>query len=119
MVIAPPQAGPVGFRASGGSYVSEADGATISSPSPLSVLLPSLQSNLSGLSLNPLTTFVDSLAQGNISRGQTLATALGNSTTSIKQDYGLSTDPSTLTPLYTPAAVGTDAGRLGLILGAI
>ncbi len=107
------------IRASGGSYVSEQDGATISAPSPLSALLPSLQSNLSGLSINPLTTFVDSLAQGNISRGQGLATALSNSRTSIEQDFGISTDPSTLIPLYTPAAAGTDAGRLGLILGAM
>jgi len=119
MSITPPSNAPVRFRASGGSYISEQDGTTISSPSPLSVLLPSLQSNLSGLSINPLTTFVDSLAQGDISRGQALATALSNSTTSIEQDYGISTDPSTLTPLYTPAAVGTDAGRLGLILGAM
>jgi hypothetical protein len=119
MVIIPTPNGPVRFRASGGSYVSEQNGATISSPSPLSALLPSLQSNLSGLSINPLTTFVDSLALGNISSGQNLATALSNSTTSIEQDYGISTDPATLTPLYTPAAVGTDAGRLGLILGAM
>jgi hypothetical protein len=119
MMIASAQTGPVRFRASGGSYVSEQDGATISSPSPLSVLLPSLPNNLSGLSINPLTTFVDSLAQGNISRGQILATALSNSKASIENDYGISTDPSTLTPLYTMAAIGTDSGRLGLILGAI
>ncbi len=120
MVIAPPQSGPVRFRASGGSYVSEQDRTTISSPSPLSALLPSLQSNLSSLSINPLTTFEDSLAQGNILlKGQPLLIALGNSTSSIEQDYGISTDPSTLTPLYTPDAVGTDAGRLALTLGAI
>jgi hypothetical protein len=119
IVIAPPPTGPVRFRAIGGSYLSEQDGATISSPSPLSALLPSLQNNLSGLSINPLTAFTDSLALGNISRGQNLATALTNSTSSIENDYGISTDPATLTPLYTPAAVGTDAGRLGLILGAI
>jgi Galactose oxidase, central domain len=115
----PVQSGPVRFRATGGSYISEQNGAPISYPSPLSVLLPSLPGNLSGLSLNPLTTFVDSLAQGNIGRGQNLATALGNATASIEGDYGISTDPSALTPLYTEAAIGTDAGRLGLILGAI
>jgi galactose oxidase-like protein len=119
MMIASAQTGPVRFRASGGSYVSEQNGATISSPSPLSVLLPNLPNNLSGLSINPLTTFVDSLALGNISRGQLLATAVTNSKASIENDYGISTDPSTLTPLYTMAAIGTDSGRLGLILGAI
>ena len=119
IIIAGPQAGPVRVRASGGSYVSEQDGATISSPSPLSVLLPSVPNPVSGLSINPLTTFVDSLAQGNISRGQLLATALSNSKASIEGDYGISTDPATLTPLYDMAAIGTDAGRLGLILGAL
>jgi hypothetical protein len=119
MFIANPQACPVRLRASGGSYVSEQDGATINSPSPLSVLLPSLPNSVFGLSINPLTTFVDSLAQGNISRGQVLATALSNSKASIEGDYGISTDPSTLTPLYTMAAMGTDSGRLGLILGAL
>jgi hypothetical protein len=111
--------GPIRLRASGGSYVSEQNGATIASPSALSVLLPSLQGNLSGLSINPLTTFVDSLAVGKIQRGQNLATALSNSTASIEQDYGISNDPSGLSPLYTSAAIGTDSGRLGLILGAI
>ncbi len=119
IIIADPQSGPVRFRASGGSYESEQDGATITTPSPISALLPSLQNNLPGLSINPLTTFVDSLAQGNISRGQSVATALSNSTASIEHCYGISTDPSTLTPLYTRAAPGTDAGRLGLILGAL
>jgi hypothetical protein len=115
----PPSDAPVRLRVSGGHFVSEQNGVTIILPSPLSVLLPSVQHNLSGLSINPLTTFVDSLAQGNISRGQTLTTALSNATATIEQDYGISTDPSTLIPLYTPAAAGTDAGRLGLILGAI
>jgi len=119
MSITPPSNAPVRFRAGGGSYLSEQDGATINSPSPLSVLLPNVRSNLAALSINPLTTFVDSQARGNMSRGQNLATALSNSTTSIERDFGISTDPSTLIPLYTPAAAGTDAGRLGLIVGAM
>lgn len=59
------------------------------------------------------------MAQGNISRGQNVATALSNSKASIERDYGISNDPSGLTPLYTAAAIGTDSGRLGLVLGAI
>ena len=47
LFIANPQAGPVRVRASGGSYVSEQDGATITSPSPLSALLPSLPNSVS------------------------------------------------------------------------
>jgi hypothetical protein len=114
-----PQSGPVRFRAKGGSYVSEQNGATISAPSPLTALLPSLPKSISGLSINPLSTFVDSLALGNIAKGQSLATALSNATASIEVDYGVSANPATATPLYTKAAVGTDARRVGLILGAI
>ncbi len=113
-----PPNSPVRLRASGGTYVSEQNGTTISSPSPLSVLLPDVNSNLV-VDINPLTTFVDSLAKGNISRGQNLTTAVSNSTATIEQYFGLSNDPSGLTPLYTSAAIGTDAGRLGLILGAL
>ena len=114
-----PQNGPVRFRAHGGSFVSEQNGATISAPSPLSALLPSLPKSVSGLSINPLSTFIDALAQGNISKGQTLATALSNATATIEIYYGISANPATVTPLYTKAAVGTDARRLGLVLGAI
>ena len=63
---------------------------------------------------------MDSRAQGNINfNSQNLATALSNSKASIESDYGISTDPSTLMPLYTMVAIGTDSGRLGLILGAL
>jgi Galactose oxidase, central domain/Kelch motif len=119
VTIAPPQNGPVRLRASGGYYTSEQNGVAITSPSPLSVVLPSAQTNLSGLSINPLTTFVDSLAQGNISRGQSLSVALVNSTFSIEHYYGISTPPSALTPAYTSFAVGTDSGRLAIVLGAL
>ena len=37
----------------------------------------------------------------------------------IDSVYGLTADPATITPDYTAATVGTDAGNLGLILGAI
>jgi hypothetical protein len=114
-----PPNSPVRLRASGGTYVSEQNGATISAPSALSVLLPSVSVGIVNLQITPLTTFVDSLAQGNISRGEDLATAASNATASIDQYYGISSDPSFLRPLYTSAAIGTDAGRLGLILGAL
>jgi hypothetical protein len=114
-----PPNSPVRLRASGGTYVSEQNGATISSPSPLTVLLPSVNNGIVNLQINPLTTFVDSLARGNVSRGEDLATAASNATASIDQYYGISSDPSALRPLYTSAAIGTDAGRLGLILGAL
>ena len=114
-----PPNSPVRLRAFGGTYISEQNGATISSPSPLSVLLPSVSIGIVNLQITPLTTFVDSLAQGNVSRGEDLATAATNATATIEQDFGISGDPSGLRPLYTSAAIGTDAGRVGLILGAL
>jgi len=45
--------------------------------------------------------------------------ALSSATAKIESYYGLSTDPGTLAPDYTAVGVGTDAGKLGLILGAL
>src|SRR5208282_5431573 len=48
-----------------------------------------------------------------------LDTALTNATSDIQGIYGLGTNPNALTPDYTTAGIGTDAGNLGLVLGAI
>ena len=48
-----------------------------------------------------------------------MTAALSSATAKIESYYGLSTDPGTLAPDYTAVGVGTDAGKLGLILGAL
>jgi len=112
------QANPVRIAARGGSFVSEMDGATIGSPGTQSLLLASSQSGATGLSLNPLATFVDSRTVGLLSAGASNFTAaLSQAKSEIEQFYGLSTDPGLLQPDYTHS--GTDAANLGLILGAI
>ncbi|MGO9449997.1 MAG: kelch repeat-containing protein [Candidatus Binataceae bacterium] len=113
-----PQTGPVRITVSGGSFNSEMNGATISSPSTISLLLASGSTNVSNLSVNPLSTFVDARTVGLLAAGgTTISTALSNATTQIENIYGLSTDPGRLTPTYS--TTGTDAANLGLILGAI
>jgi hypothetical protein len=119
--LSPIPSGPVRIEASGGSFVSESNGASVVNPEsgvPLSALLPSLTSSTT-VNVNALTTFIDSEAVGMIEKGTAIATAVTNATTAIEKLYGLKSSPMTLTPSYLASAVGTDAGNLGLILGAI
>jgi hypothetical protein len=111
---------PMRLVARGGSFRSEMDGSTIVSPSAVSLLLPARATSLSGISINPMTTFIDALARARLNAGgTTLTAALSSATAKIESYYGLSTDPGTLAPDYTAVGVGTDAGKLGLILGAL
>ncbi|MGH8013467.1 MAG: hypothetical protein ACREQ4_13305 [Candidatus Binataceae bacterium] len=114
----PAQSGPVRLTASGGTYTSEMNGATIPA-SPVSILIASPNGGVSGISINPLSTFVDTRTVALIATGSTFNAALGSATSEIEALYGLTTDPGTLVPQYTATDVGTDAGNLGLILGAI
>jgi len=119
LTIAPPPTGPVRIEAAGGSFVSEQDGSTITTPKPLTVLLPSLPAGTTSVDLNPLTLFIDVLTVADIGQGMPLSTALSTATAKVQAIYGLDTNPDTLTPDYTVSGVGTDAGNLGLTLGAL
>jgi hypothetical protein len=113
-----PQTGAVRVEISGGTFASEEDNSTITPSDTISVLLPSVPSDTGGISVNPLSTFVDKQAVGTVVSGD-YTTAISNATTSIQQSYGISSDPSFLNPDFTMTGVGTDAGRLALILGAL
>jgi hypothetical protein len=113
----PAQSGPVRLTATGGSYVSEMNGAMISSPSEVSLLLPSATTNAAGLVLNPLSTFVDTRTVAQVQSGTEFNTALGNAKFQIQLFYGLSSDPGLLLPSYTSS--DGDEANLGLILGAL
>ena len=58
--------GPVRITASGGTFVSEQDGSTIASPGSISVLLASVTASVGGVSINPLTDFINSLTLGDV-----------------------------------------------------
>jgi hypothetical protein len=113
--------GPVRLTATGGSFPSEMNGATVSPSGSTSVLLASVAANEAGISINPLTEFVNSLALAKLASGSssTLTAALTSATQTIEADYGLKSDPSTLAANFTTAGVGTDAGNFGLIIGAL
>jgi hypothetical protein len=109
---------PVRIVISGGSFLSEVDGATISSPDPISVILSSAPGGPVTANVNPLTDFIDKMAVVNItSLGQSFSSALSNASSKVEHVYGLSSDPSQLVADYT--RTGTDAANLGLIVGAL
>ncbi|MGO9060125.1 MAG: kelch repeat-containing protein [Candidatus Binataceae bacterium] len=113
-------AGPVRLLADGGTYVSEMNGATIYTPADISALLGSVAGNISGISINPLSNFVDSMTVGKLKAGGiTFANALAGATANIEKFYGLTTDPARIIPNYTSSGLNTDAGNLGLVLGAL
>jgi WD40 repeat protein len=113
--------GPMRLTATGGSFASEMNGAPISPSGGTSALLANVTANEAGISINPLTEFVNSLALGRLASGSspTLTAALSSATQTIEADYGLKSDPSTLAANFTTAGVGTDAGNFGLIVGAL
>jgi hypothetical protein len=119
LTVAPPPTGPVRIEVAGGTFVSEQDGTTITAPKPLTVLLPSLPAGTASVDLNPLTLFIDLLTVADIGQGMPFSTALSTATAKVQAIYSLDSNPDTLTPNYTATAVGTDAGNLGLILGAL
>ena len=111
---------PVRLQLSGGVFTSEQDGASITPRGQITVLLPSAATNISGISINPLTTFIDTLATGKLETGGTnFSAAVTSATARIESDYALRTDPDQLLPDYSVAGVGTDAGKLGLTVGAL
>ncbi len=113
-------AGPVRLLADGGTYVSEMKGATIYTPADISALLGSVTGNVAGISINPLSNFVDSMTVGKLKAGGiSFANALAAATANIEKFYGLTTDPARIIPNYTSSGLNTDAGNLGLILGAL
>ena len=117
-----PHAGPVRLTASGGTFVSEMDGGTISAPADISVLLSDGGTSLTGLSINPLTEFINAIVLAKFAAGSTtVPAALAGATSSIQTACSLSSDPATLAPDYSLASqtAGTDAAKMGLIVGAI
>jgi hypothetical protein len=116
----PPRVWPLRLVATGGSFVSEEDGSTVHPAGRLVVLLPNATTDIAGISINPLTKLVNGLAIGKLRAGHTtFNAALTGATTTIESYYALSTDPARLLPDYSVMGIGTDAGKLGLILGAL
>ena len=115
-----PRVRPLRVTVSGGLFVSEEDGSSVFPTGTLVVLLPNATTDISGISINPLTKFINALTIGKLEAGGTnFSAALASATATIESYYALSTDPAGLLPDYSVAGVGTEAGKLGLILGAL
>src|SRR5260370_3552417 len=83
---------PLRLAVTGGSFISEADGSTMPQPRRATVLLPSATMDIAGISINPLTRFVNALTIGRLQAGHTtFAAALTNATATIESYYSLST----------------------------
>ena len=143
-VTAAPTTGAVRLSASGGTYTSELDGTTITNTGTLSAFLDSIPSGgISGITIDPLTTLVDSLTVDFINNGvptpasgvrvagaRVFATATppaahASATTIMKGFYGITTSTGvTLEQLIAKLAkadiTGDPAGfNVGLIDGGI
>jgi len=114
-----PRVWPLRLIVTGGVFDSEQDGASIFPEGTMVALLPNATTDISGISINPLTRFVNALTLGKLESGIKFNAALASATATIESYYALSTDPAQLAPDYSMAGVGTDAGKLGLILGAL
>src|SRR5690348_7999297 len=115
-----PRAWPLRLVAIGGSFVGGPDAGTLDPTRTLVALLPSATTDIANISINPLTKFVDALAVARVQSGhRAFDAALSGARATIESFYALSTNPARLLPDYSVAGIGTDAGNLGLILGAL
>jgi hypothetical protein len=120
LILRPAYPAPIRLTASGGSFLSEMNGATIGTPGSISALIASPATSFSGISINPLSEFVSSLTIGNLTvPGTTFGAAQSSAISKIELLYGLAADPATILPDYIASGVGTSAGNMGLALGAL
>ncbi len=141
-ITAAPTSGSVRLSATGGTYISELDGTTITNAGTLTAFLDSVGSaGISGLTINPLTTEVDALTVFYINNGlptsgarvsgaRTFATASGSSahgaaSTQIAGYYAIKTPTGVtleqiIAKLKKADITGDPAGfNVGLIDGGI
>ncbi|HEV2351289.1 MAG TPA: choice-of-anchor D domain-containing protein [Terriglobia bacterium] len=122
--LTPAPTGPVRVVASGGTYVSEWDGSTITSSSTVSATIDNASTGASGLVVTAVSTFVDFLTHGKLaSSSTTIVAAHAAAEATIVGFYGFTPGSSveTLMPslVKTDIASNPDAVKLGLILGTL
>jgi len=134
--------GSVRVTATGGTYVSEEDGSTVTSTSSISGLLDSVPiAGMSGISITAASDFVNSLTVGAV-KGLTpalrlrraarrtvrsaatpssLTSAHANSNAALSAFYGLSTGLTleTLIPKFDKSDINSDAFKFGLVIGTL
>ncbi|HEY0883950.1 MAG TPA: hypothetical protein VGE20_01630 [Ramlibacter sp.] len=118
---APPD-GPVLVEASGGTYTSGYDGASVASQTTISTMLPTVSATgESGVSVNPLTDMAASLARTYLTRGDELAPAVQMAENWVAWQYGLASRPSRIVPAFDVTAVtnNPEGVQLALVLAAL
>lgn len=111
----------VALVAAGGTYTSEADGASVTKGSDFAVVLASVGSGgVTGLALSPVSDMVAARARALMAGGSAVADALSAAYALLAGTYSLPADAlPTLLPTFTKASIGTPAFTLGVILGSL
>jgi len=115
-------AGAVLVVASGGTYVSEVDGATVTLASDLAAALPGVPAaGATGLVVTPLSDMMVARARVLAGSGTALGDALTAAEALVKSTYGFGagTALTAVVPSYEKTAIGTDSYLLGLVLGSL
>lgn len=106
--------------ATGGNYVSEADGTTVSKTADFRLIVPGVGvAGVQGVVLSPLTDMVTARAL-ELLKVTTLADALAQAETLLVNHYGIATPSlSALLPSYAQADIGKPAFLTGMVLGSL
>lgn len=115
-------AGPVLVEASGGTYTSGYNGASVASQTTISTMLPSVSATgESGVSVNPLTDMAASLTRTYLARGDGLSPAVEMAEQWVAWQYGLASRPSRIVPAFDVTAVTSnpEGVQLALVLAAL
>lgn len=119
LLSAIPTDGRVLLVASGGTYASEFDGASIAMGSPLRAIITGVGTGaVSGVALTPLSDLLVARTVALAKSGKTLADALASAEALVRSAYGLTVAVATTKPAFDKASIGTQAYLIGLILGS-
>ncbi|MEZ5962239.1 MAG: hypothetical protein R3F56_00205 [Planctomycetota bacterium] len=118
--LVPPPTGSVRLVVSGGTYVSEMDDVVVGlGTRRFGLLLDVGNIDATDLSISPVSAFIDSLTRAKLAVGQPLPSAHAEARAALQDFYGLATDPERLRPAFASADLGTDAFKLGFVLGGL
>ena len=106
--------------ASGGTYVSESDGTTVTKTSDLLAIVPSASAGTTSIVISPLSDMMVARVRAMVAGGTPLATALAAAEALVTGTYGITTASlESLVPLFDKASLGTPGFTLGVVLGSL
>ena len=113
--------GPIDVEATGGSYVSESDGTTVSMTTPCDAVVVAPSAG-TAVTIDPISDLVTVRAAALLQGGavKTVADAVTHARSDLNLAFGITADPGTLAPSFDFAqAAGSDPVKLGLLLVAL